>query len=160
MVKVEFKFTEELFVECCVRHRRCGRAKWIGVILRSLGSVTCAYLAWWCYRDAQIGYLVFFVFAFLFFNFFGHFNDAFARFNHRRSPYRDEDVSLDFSEAGVAIKSPTCNVVGRHSRKRPNSMTVCCFFGAPCSTGSRSSRSLAMPVSCATWSDPRLNRIS
>lgn len=115
MVIVDFKFSDDLFLQCCARYRQGGRRRWVAWLLRLIGGGTCFYFGVHCWQKRQWGYLVFFAFAVLFFVFFGLFMNAIARSQHRCSSYRDEEVHMEFSDEGMEVKSPTTDVRCRWS---------------------------------------------
>jgi len=110
MVKVAFDFTEEFFLELNARYQAAGSRRYWGIMLRSIGAITCLYFSVRTFQSREFGFLAFFVFATVFFAFFGHFTNVIARNNHRRSPYNGERVEFDFSDEGIDMKSPTTDV--------------------------------------------------
>ncbi|MGB0578695.1 MAG: YcxB family protein [Limisphaerales bacterium] len=115
MVTVEFNFTEEHFRELCARYRESGRKRWFILLFRLLVGAFCLYHG---YQSRQFGnapYVAFFAVATLFFLFFPQIMNLFAVSQHRRSPYRDERVLMDFNEEGMKIKSPTTDMQCRWS---------------------------------------------
>lgn len=110
MVKVEFDFTEEFFLELNARYQAAGARRYWGILLRVIGAVTCLYFSVRTFQSQEFGFLAFFVFSTLFFVLFGHFTNAIARRNHHRSPYNGERVEIEFSDEGIDMKSPTTDV--------------------------------------------------
>lgn len=115
MVKVEFDFTEELFLELCTRYRQSGKRRVAAIVFRLLGGSTCLYFAIKTWRSGEWWFLAFFTIALIFFLFFTHIMNSIARHNHRRSPYNGEHVEMELTETGLDIKSPTTDVQCRWS---------------------------------------------
>lgn len=115
MVNVDFKFTEEHFATCCARYRQSGRKRWFTLTLRIFASAACIYQGYQCFQHGQMAFVIFFGSATLFFLFFPQLMNFIAKAQHRRSPYRNEDVHMEFTEEGVEIKSPTTDVQCRWS---------------------------------------------
>ena len=115
MVKVEFDFTEELFLELCTRYRQSGKRRVAATFFRLLGGSTCLYFAVQTWRSSEWWFLAFFMGALIFFLCFTQIMSSIARHNHRRSPYSGEHVEMEFTENGLDIKSPTTDVQCRWS---------------------------------------------
>ena len=106
MPKARIKFTADFLIEAFRRYRRQHRGRRAGLAVKVLGLlifVPCA-VALLCQGHLFLGIFLAFFSVFMF---FAHRVDYWrARRAFRKSPFRDEEVAVELSEAGYHTLSP------------------------------------------------------
>jgi hypothetical protein len=106
MTTASIKFTSDFLVEAFQRYRRQHRGRYVGLAIKLLALALLAPIAIWMLWQGNVVIGVFFA-ALSVFMFFAHHVDYWlARRSFRKSPYRDEDVVIEFSDAGFHARSP------------------------------------------------------
>ena len=106
MPTASVKFTPDFLVEALQRYRRQHRSRYVGLAIKLVALALLAPLAIWMFWQGHVLIGIFFA-ALGVCMFFAHHVDYWvARRSFRKSPYRDEDVTIQFSEAGVHALSP------------------------------------------------------
>ena len=106
MPTASIKFTSDFLIAAFQRYRRQHRGRYIGLAIKLLALALLAPIAVWMFWQ---GYIVIgiFVAALSVFMFFAHHVDYWlARRSFTKSPYRDEDVLIEFTDAGFHACSP------------------------------------------------------
>jgi hypothetical protein len=106
MPTATIKFTSDFIIEASIRYRGQHRGRYVALGIKLLALVLLAPLALWMFWQEHVLIGVFFV-ALSVFMFFAHHVDYWlARRSFRKSPYRDEDVIIEFTDAGFHARSP------------------------------------------------------
>jgi len=106
MPTASIKFTPDFLVEALQRYRRQHRGRYVGLTIKLIALALLAPLSIWMFWQRQILIGIFFV-ALSVFMFFAHHVDYWlARRAFRGSPYRDEDVTIELTDAGFHARSP------------------------------------------------------
>jgi len=106
MPTASIKFTSDFLIAALQRYRRQHRGKYVGLAIKLVALALLAPLAIWMFWHGHVVIALFFA-ALSIFMFLAHHVDYwFARRSFRKSPYRDEDVTIEFSDAGFHARSP------------------------------------------------------
>jgi hypothetical protein len=106
MPTASIKFTSDFLIEAFRRYRRQHRGRYVGLAIKLLALVLLAPIAVFMFWQEHVLFGVFFA-ALGVFMFFAHHVDYWlARRSFRKSPYRDEDMIIEFSDAGFHARSP------------------------------------------------------
>jgi YcxB-like protein len=106
MPTASIKFTPDFLVEALKRYRLQHRGRYVGLAIKLFALALLTPLAIWMFSRGHI--LIGILFAALgTFMFFAHHVDYWlARRSFRRSPYRDDDVTIEFTDTGFHARSP------------------------------------------------------
>lgn len=110
MPTASIKFTSDYLVEACRRYRRQHRGRYASLALKLLALALLAPVAVWLVKQGHIAVGVVFAALGVFMFLAHHVDHWLARRSFRRSPYRDEDLTIEFSEAGFHAQSPKQDV--------------------------------------------------
>jgi len=106
MATASIKFTSEFLIEAFKRYRRQHRGRYVGFAIKLIALVLLSPMAIWMFWQGHVVVGVFFA-VFSMFMFFAHHVDYWlARRSFRKSPYRDEDITIELTEAGFHARSP------------------------------------------------------
>lgn len=106
MPTASIKFTSDFLIEAFQRYRRQHRGRYVGLAIKLLALAGLAPIAIWMFWQGHIVIGILFA-ALSVFMFFAHHIDFWlARRSFRKSPYRDEDVTIELTEAGFHARSP------------------------------------------------------
>ena len=110
MPTASIKGTSDFLIEGLQRYRRQHRARYVMLVIRVLAAVLLAPLTILTFWQGPVVIGVFLM-ALTVVMFFGHHVDYWcARRSFRKSPFRDEDVEIDFSDTGFHARSPKQDV--------------------------------------------------
>jgi hypothetical protein len=99
-------FTSDFLVEAFQRYRRQHRGRSVILAIRLLAFPVLALVALALFWQGDIAEGLYFA-AFIVFLFFAHHIDSWLiRRTFRKSPYRDDHLTIEFSEAGFHTHSP------------------------------------------------------
>ncbi|MBX3734944.1 MAG: YcxB family protein [Verrucomicrobiae bacterium] len=106
MPTASIKFTSDYLIAAFQRYRRQHRGRYVGLAIKLLALALLAPLAFWMFWQEHL--VIGGLFAALsVFMFFAHHVDYWlARRSFTKSPYRDEDVLIEFTDAGFHARSP------------------------------------------------------
>lgn len=106
MPTASIKFTSDYLIEALQRYRRQHRGRYFDLTIKLLALVILVPLAIWSFWHGYIAFAVFFM-ALGVLMFIAHHADYWlVRRSFRKSPFRDEDATLEFTEAGLHARSP------------------------------------------------------
>lgn len=105
MPTASIKFTSDFLIVAFQRYRRQHRGRYVGLAIKSLALVFLAPVAIWMFWREHILMGISFL-ALSVFMFFAHHVDYWLiRRSFRKSPYCDEDVTIELSDAGFHVRS-------------------------------------------------------
>lgn len=107
MPTASIKFTSDFLITAFQRYRRQHRGRYIGLAIKLLALSLLAPLAFLMFWQGHIVIGVFFAVLSVFMFLAHHVDYWLARRSFTKSPYRDEDVLIEFTDAGVHTCSPT-----------------------------------------------------
>lgn len=110
MPTARIRFTSDFRVEAFQRYRRQHRGRYLGLAVKLFALPIFALSALALFWQGLFAIGLYFL-AGCMFLYFAHYMDAwYIRWSFRKSPYRDDNITIDFTDAGFHVHSPIQDV--------------------------------------------------
>jgi hypothetical protein len=106
MTAATFKFTADFLIETFRRFRLQHGGRWVMAAVKVLAVLLSAPLGIWALREGQVLLGIFFLVLCVLMFFAPHMDYWLVRRSFRQSPFRGEDVRIEFSDSGFHATSP------------------------------------------------------